>query len=172
MTPAPNAAPTETRLRLEVAATELHRAASRADLAGDSDPFSPWTALAGHIRLVAGGIAIVPEPLTHAWPPVTNRAASLGSTTAASPTQALRLGSRPAHDAAVTRAPGDATVVLRHLTFAAVALNGIQPSEAPTDVPLWVAHIDDLARNVTALDDPPHDERPADIRADEHGRPR
>ena len=62
MTPAPNAAPTETRLRLEVAATELHRAAAHADLAGDGDPFSPWTALAGQIRLVAAGIAIVPEP--------------------------------------------------------------------------------------------------------------
>ena len=172
MTPARNAAPTETRHRLEVAATELHLAAAHADLAGDSDPFSPWTALAGHIRLVAGGIAIVPEPLTLAWPPATNRAASIDSTSTASPTQALRLGSRRARDAAVTRAPGDATVVLRHLTLAAVALNGIQPSEAPTDVPLWVAHVDELARNVTALDRPPRDESPADIRADEHGRPR
>lgn len=49
---------------LDAASAELHAGAALADQRADGDPFSPWTALGGQLRLVAAGLD--PAPLTHA----------------------------------------------------------------------------------------------------------
>lgn len=52
------------QIPLDAAAAELHAAAALADHRADGDPFSPWTALGGQLRLVAAGLD--PAPATHA----------------------------------------------------------------------------------------------------------
>lgn len=172
MTPAPCARPAPSRLRLELAATELHRAAAHADANGDGDPFSPWSALAGHIRLVAAELAIVPEPPTPPMPPASDRAASNGSTSGASPTEALRLESWRTRDDVTDRATDAATVVLRHLALSAAALRDIRAQDAPTDLAHFLAHVDDLCRHVSALADSLPDDGPAALHTNEQRWPR
>lgn len=51
---------------LDAAAAELHAAAALADHRAGGDPFSPWTALGGQLRLVAAGLD--PAPVMHTRP--------------------------------------------------------------------------------------------------------
>ena len=52
------------QLPLDAAAAELYAAAGLADARAGGDPFSPWFALAGQLRLVAAGLE--PAPATTA----------------------------------------------------------------------------------------------------------
>ncbi len=63
---------------LDAAAAELRGAADLADARADRDPFSPWAALAGQLRLVAAGLDPAPATVaTTRLTPASHTAAAL-----------------------------------------------------------------------------------------------